>query len=159
LPRVAALALVALPLLVLGGWLILRSYAVPLLQLSSASETVTGPTLDAPSLLQELHTARALAEPERAPAVAAAANEVDALTAEQSAARAAQYDAWLRSQRLTRIPQAPPEPPARVEPQAPAAQPEPPTQPSAEPVPAPPPAPPENSEPQNPDLIKPDTGF
>jgi len=172
LPRAAVVALVALPLLLLGGWLAFRQGAFasraaargielpwePQLQITRAPESELERTIDPPSLLQALHGARAAAEPERAPAPAVVATEVDALTAAQSAARAAAYDAWLRSQGLKRIPQADaaPTPPVQPEPEAP------PVEEQVEP-PSPPAdlqTPPEYSDPTpaSPEP-KPDTGF
>jgi serine/threonine-protein kinase len=162
-------ALVALPLLLLGGWLAFRQGAFasraaagrielpwdPHLQTTSVPHSEADRTIDPPSLLQAQHDALATAEPERTPSPVVA-TEVDALTAAQSVARAAAYEAWLRSQGLKRIPQDDPTPVAPAAPEPEAAPP--PQSPDTPPSPSDLQAPPEYFKPASPET-KPDPGF
>jgi serine/threonine protein kinase len=116
--RVLTLAPVVVGLLLLGGWLQYRdptlvprvSHAVSAARIElpwdprlSSDEPVTAaqPSSEPPRLLQNLQTAQALPEVNRAHGAAGDADEV--LTPEQIRERLDNYEAWLRAQGLKRL--------------------------------------------------------
>jgi serine/threonine protein kinase len=116
-PRRLAVALVVLPLLTLGGWLQYRDPSLAAHAIRAALGTGVrlsgGPTSspdvasteldsgDPPTLLQYLHTARAVPETERPDA--AAPRAAASLAHQQGRARAENTEAWLRAQALKRL--------------------------------------------------------
>ena len=108
-------ALVALAVLVGAGWwqyrdptFLTRVNAMGRLELPweprlrpNLPNESSQPSREPPVLLQKVHSARAVREAERG-----AARDVDAdaaLTPEEARQRAANYEAWLRAQGLTRL--------------------------------------------------------